>query len=382
MAVQIKTGGTPVYSLTSPPEQPTPQPPSELIAKKMQYGDRAVLVTVPFPDSIELIAEVLNEHLLTPDTTGEGTKTIYKKIDTDLKNWAKSVKAGETLVPVTSAWTGEKAKVVFDIQYDPDQPLNRARLTIFRKPTPDFGVWSVKYEFSASKAQAAGLVKLTSAFDDALPIVFEKMLPDFRVSRVDPAIDLIGASPIDLIAHVPKPGKRMVFVGAGGQPESVYLYELKKPLLKPPASISKNTRGPLRLKLYERRDYFRQLALDPPYGDCPVTRVEIEMRWKKHRPKLADLAKVKNAFAGRNVGYAAKLADEVPKPKDWLAFCLAAFGGGVATAQQKWQISSGLGYRKLYSSCPGDLINESCWDDWMAGLAITGLTAWIEAAAS
>lgn len=383
MAVKI-SHGTPVYSLTSPPEQPKPKPPSTLLGEAMSYGDRTILVTVPFPDTIELTADVLNQHLTNPDATGDGAKKIYKLLDDDLQKFAKSLKDGETLMsPKPDVYLGAKAKAVFDVAYDPDQPLNRARLTLARQPGVDYGSWSVRLEFSASKAQAAGLVKLIAAFEEALPLSFSKMLPDFRVSRVDPAIDLIGARPLDLIAHIENPGKRLVYVGKGGQPESLYLYEQKQPLKEPPASFTYNTRGPLRLKLYERRDYYRQLMLDPPYGDCPVTRVEVELRWKKkaQRPKLADLAGIKNAFDERRVAYAAKLADDIKAPKDWLSFCLAAFGGGVATAQHKWQLTSqGLGFRDTYQDCAGDLVNADRWAGWQDGIASTGLHTWIEAA--
>ena len=171
-------------------------------------------------------------------------------------------------------------------------------------------------------------------------------------------------------------------MGDDGQPESVYLFERKKPLQAPPASISYNTLGTLRLKLYERRGYLLQLKLDPPYGDCPVTRAEVELRWKKkqQRPRLADLGEIQNALAGRRVAYAAKLADDLKRPKDWIAFCLAAFGGGLATARQKWPVGAGLGHHTRYSDCEGDLVSPSRWDRWSDGLAYTGLDKWIKAA--
>ena len=153
-------------------------------------------------------------------------------------------------------------------------------------------------EFSPSKAGPAGLVKLIAALDHVLLLFdIDKVLADARVSRIDAAIDLIGANPIDLIAHIKKPGKRLVYVGAQGHPETFYLYERRKPLKNPPSSWSVKTTGPLRLKLYERRDYHRQLKLPPPYGPSPVTRAEVEMRWTKSRPLFSDLFSLKNGHA-------------------------------------------------------------------------------------
>ncbi|WP_439491332.1 hypothetical protein [Blastomonas fulva] len=381
MAVKISTGDK-VHSLTSPPEKPEPYPPSDLIAQSIEYGDRTILVTVPFPDTIAIIAEIKNEHLESPYSTGGGVKKIYSAIDADMKKFVENLKKETLADPKPKVTGGANPKAVFNIAYSETEPLQRAHLSLMRKQGQDFGIWSARLEFSVSKATPSGLMQLTSAFENALPLLFEKMLPDFRVSRIDPAIDLIGIRPIDVIARIEKPGKRLVYVGDNGEPESLYLYQKKQPLKKPPASMAKRTTGPLRLKLYERRDYFRQLMLDPPYGDCPVTRVEAELVWDSKRPMLSSLPKLSNPFAGTHVAYAAKLVTSHTKPKDWLAFCLAAFGSGVRTAQEKWPKGIGLNFRSTYSSCPGDLVHPDCWDQWQDGLAYTGLNKWIAAGGS
>lgn len=373
MAVKISTDPK-VYSLTSPPKQPVPYPHSELIAEEMVYGDRKILVTVPFPDTLELTANLLNEHMANPDTTGDSANKIAKALDQELLEWLANLKKEKPLVQ--PKWVTEGKRAEFALAYDPAQPLNKAKLFVVRKPGADFGSWSIKLEFSVSKAGPAGLVKLTSLMGDALPLNVAALLPDFRVSRVDVAIDLIGANPLDLIAHIQKPGKRQVFIGASGHPESIYLYETKKPLKAPPSSLSYNTKGPMRMKMYERRDYHRQLKLDPPYGDCPVTRIEFECRWRKGRPLIGGLAGIKNPIAGRRVAYAAKLAKTSSSAKDWVAFCLAAFGGGVGTALQKWKPSVGIAHYQRYLHCEGDLVNADNWAEWHKGISFTGLDAW------
>lgn len=277
MAVKLSSGGELGSSLTSPPEHPYPKPPPELIAKTVSYGDRDIIVTVPFPDSIVLITDVFNQHLKQPYATGKGAKWTYKEIDDDLKQWVQGFKTGDSYFdPAPKVIGGPKASAVFRIAYDENQPLNRARLSLSRVPGPDYGVWSARLEFSASKAGPSGLVKLMSRVDDALNLNFAALLATFRVSRIDPAIDLIGAEPLDVIAHVPNPGKRLVYIGDNGRPESMYLYEKKKPLEQPPQSMAYKTTGPLRLKLYERKAAFKQLLLTPPYGECPVTRIEYD----------------------------------------------------------------------------------------------------------
>ena len=75
MPVKVTTG-EPVYSLTSPPEQPEPYPPAELIAKVVEYDDRKIIVTVPVVDTIELIVDIINEMHGSPDTSYKSAKQI------------------------------------------------------------------------------------------------------------------------------------------------------------------------------------------------------------------------------------------------------------------------------------------------------------------
>ena len=382
VAIKISTGPK-VYSLTSPPSEPEPKPPKELLAKAMSYADRTILVTVPFPDSVELIGDVMNHHLHSPDDSGKSAKAKYKELDEETRSWVEGFKKGESFSQyLQKSTTGPKAYAIFRLPYDPVQPLNRAHLHLFRTPGTDYGAWTVKLSFSAIKAGADGLVKLISGADDPLGnINLLKMLPDMRVSRIDAAVDLIGANPLDLIAHVAKPGKRMVYVGNSGSPESLYLYERKKPLTGPPKSFSYKTLGPLRMKIYERRDYHRQLLLQPPYGDCPVTRIEIERRWKqkKQRPFLANIGTLPNFFQGRRVAYAPTVAasESSAYQAQWIQFCMAAFGAGVWPAQSRWNVGQGLSMRKRHDDCQGNLIDDSCWSGWLAGIDVSGLGKWV-----
>lgn len=378
MAVKLTSGAKALFPLTSPPPKPTPEPDKALIAKVVSYGDREIIVTIPFPDSIELVAGITNDILDVPDLSGKSAKLMYSELDLDIQ---QSLVEIAMILPsfVKGGVNLNKTKAEFFIQYDAVQPLNKGRLLLWRTKKDDFGSWSVRLEFSPAKAGAAGLQKLIEGIEAALPFLSSaKLLQSFRIARLDGAIDCIGASPLDLIAHVLKPGKRMVFVGDHGRPESVYFFERKEPLKKPPANLSVRTWGPQRLTLYERRDYHLQLLMQPPYGPCPVTRAEVTGRWTKNRPLLSQIASVPNLFVGRRVAYAAAVL--TGQPKRWRQFCLAAFGGGVEKSLWSWIPGSGLKFAKAYSKCPGDLIDALCWDRWLDGLNATGLTNWIKVA--
>lgn len=385
MAVKLTSGAKPVPSLTSPQPQPIPYPPEELIAEKVHYGDRDILVTVPFPDTIVLYTNILNYHLKQPYETG-GEKWICEELDKDLIQWVQGHFTGETYAPIAPSAKAElpNAFAAYVYKYDPDQPLWRADLLLKRKPLKGFsyGSWSVRLELSVSKAGPAGLAQLTSLIDENLPFQVDRLFGTMRVRRLDAAIDLIGAEPIDLIAHVKKPGKRMVFVGDNGRPESQYLYERRDWLTEPPKQLKTKTRGPLRLTLYERRSYFEQLALEPLWGACPYTRAEVQSTWTYKEPMLASLADLPNRFRDRRVAYApAVKASAVKKnPSGWLMFCLAALGGGAGSSQAKLGPGQGSKFRLAYDRASGDLISSSRWTGWEAGLAYTGLSDWVQRA--
>lgn len=375
MAVNIDTSPGPLFhSLTSPPPKPEPSPPADLIAKVIQFPDRELMITIPFPDTVELVTDVLNEHLDSPYEAGS-VKSIYVEIDKDVTEFVKGFKGGEShFSPSPYVQGGPKAGAIFKLGYDSDQPLNFARLELRRRIGPDFGIWSVRLEFSASKAGPAGLVQLIAQIENAVGFLrVDRLLETFKLSRVDAAVDCIGATPLDLIAHVPKPGKRVAYVGDNGVPETVYLYGRKKPLDAPPSKLSVKTRGPLRLTLYERRDHARQLCLPSPYGDCPVTRAEVSRRWTKHRPLLSEIAEIPNLFSDRRVAYAPPIGGGTSA---WQKFCMAAFGAGVDAASFSWLPGRGGKFRKLYLGCVGDLVDQDCWGRWNDGLVATGLTQW------
>lgn len=378
MAVQLTSGQKLVYPLTSPPAKPDPHPSSELIAKTVEYADRSIVVTIPFPDSIELITDVTNAMVLAPDTQGGSAKAIYNDIDADLKQHVEGLLNGAVFFspkPKITGLSGDKHKAVFSLAYQDEEPLHRAFLTLQRRAGPDYPIWSVRLEFSASKAGPDGLGKLASIMDDALPLSIPQVIAGFSISRVDVAVDCIGAEPIDLIARIKKQGKRLTYVGDNGRPETVYLYEKKPPLKGPPGKLGIKTTGPARLKLYERRAYLSQFSLPPTYGPCPVTRAEVQMRWTKGRPSLGKLLGLKNLYQDVSVAYAPPIRDN---SKSWRQFCLAAFGAGTSAAATAFFPGDGFAARKLYQSCTGDLIDKSCWERWKDGVAVCGLKEWVD----
>lgn len=376
----IKPGAPSLFPLTSPPKEPKPTPEKKILHKIVDCIDRKVWVSVPFPDHITLVADILNEHTITPDQSNKSSKQIYKNLDHEISEALKYIPyGGEGKTTLSSKKLGKYAQFKFSIRYDPKQPLHRAFLTLSRRPGEDFGLWSLKLEFNPSKARVPGLKRIMEQIEDTVAFLnFDALIAAFKIARLDAAIDCIGAHPIDLIAHIPKKGKRLMYSGHDGRPESILLYERKPPLGKPPSQLGVRTTGPLRLMLYERRSYHRQLKLTPPYGDCPVTRVEVTKRWNKGRPHLAALAEISNLFEGRRVAYAAILP--VINKARWHSFCQASVGLGPMATAEDWFMKGGLKYAKSYLECEGNLVDPTAWSEWQRGLEVTGFDAWVNAA--
>jgi hypothetical protein len=381
MPVKLHLPGAGLSSLTSPPGSPTPEPDETLFLPEnvRKYPYRKVYVSLPFPDSLELQWPLLNEHTAQPDISGKPAKVIYAELDQELSGYLKEV----TMADVDGVSIGKQYKTppnlstTFEINFTPGNPTDKAFYTVSRKVVDNLGVWSARLEFSARKAGPEGLARIEKAVNEVFSFRLHKMLPDMDVARLDVAVDMIGVEPLDLIGHVPKEGKRQVWIGDHGRPETVYFFEKKKPFQTPPKKVKVRTHGPQRLTLYERSAYEKQRGQPPSYGPAPVTRAEVSTRWTKKRPPLKSLATCPNRFAGRRVAYAATIN---LKPRPWLAFCMAAFGAGLEAPRRFWWKEGGAKLLADYRDCEGDLVNEDTWVGWQGGLKYTGLEAWIATA--
>jgi hypothetical protein len=381
LATKVTIGKPALFPLTSPPKQPSKKP-DEVVYSLKDYGDRQVWVSLPFPDSVELVCDLRPGHLAAKDASDKTLEVQFAELDKKLYDYIGGADVWpKPPHPVTLAKKSPvevNRSATFFIKYDPDQPLNRATFTLRRCLDEGHGRWTAKLEFSARTAGKAGLSRLIDGVSKIVALSLPKMLPDMRVARLDVAVDCIGVVPIDLIVRVPDPGKRMTYLGDSGVPESHYLFARKPPPKKPPKKKSVRTRGAQRLTLYERRDYLRQLGLKPEFGDAPITRVEVAKRWSKSRPKLSEIGIIKNMFVGRHVAYAA--AARTPSSMEWVRFCMAAFGAGVEKAMWLWLTRGGKVFATTYLKCKGDLVSPETWLAWGAGLKMTGLDGWVSLA--
>lgn len=148
VAVKLTSGGKSLFPLTSPPSKPIPAPEPTLIAKVVSYEDREIIVTVPFSDSIELVAGVTNDILLVPDISGKSAKQLYTELDQEIQDLL--VEVAQNLPPFISGKVNPNnpTQAKFYISYDDVQPLSKARVTLSRKKGVDYASWHIRCEFS------------------------------------------------------------------------------------------------------------------------------------------------------------------------------------------------------------------------------------------
>jgi hypothetical protein len=345
-----------------------------MVWKKISYPDREIIVSVPFPDKVSLIAEIQNEHLWHPSSAS--TKEVQQgKMNSDLIKWLESQKTETNEGTAPHVTLGAKPSATFKIPI-PGANHASAHLTVSRYPYPAGAKrWFMRVEFNPARLGAEGVVQLTAQISQCLLplIMFDKILPALRVSRVDVAVDCIGAQVIDLIVNIKKPGKRMIYVGEAGLPESVYFFGRKTAPSKH-VTMPLKTTGPVRLLVYDKRAECVQHNLPAPYGNAPVTRVEANRTWKQNRPLLSELGGIENIFETHRVAYAPKVGEY---RRDWKAYCRAAAGVGVSGAVSH---PRELKFRQWHLECAGDLVDAQCWPEWGRGLAMTGMDKLIELA--
>ena len=370
------------FPLTSPPKPPEPEPPSEWIAHILDLSDRKIWITWPFPDRIELVTDLTPELSISPDQSGKSAKVALGEFDHDLQDYLAHMPMtlGTVSLPDLYPPTAP-SKAVFSIYLNDEHSGPKARVEFTRRKAKEqnFHVWRLKLSFNPFKMGQSGMHAVSAALEDTVaPMLdLQKLKQAFHVTRLDIAIDCIGARPIDLIYSIPKAGKRMVFFSDEGLPESAYFFQHKPMPAEPPKSSNYKTVGPHRLTAYERSAMQRQFGRETTYGDCPVTRLEIVRKWKSQNPTLATLNEFKNPLKDYRVGYAA--ADDYVTSQRWRDFCYRSFVTGPVPPDGLILTDGDIPLQTRYKKFFGTVLKPDDWTGWPKGTSLTGLDEWAKA---
>ncbi len=370
MAIKIKIG-SPTYNK---PPAPDKQPSKTLYPTILKIGkEHQAWVSVPQPDKLHLIGDVLPEH--------------FAKTGFDIQNYGPSITealasglAGKVL------HTRMQGTVYRQVQVEISPGTSPAffQLEYATKGSP--AVHSLEIQLNPKNLGEEGIFNLLTILHSVTAPSWKvgAFLATARVKRLDIAVDLIGLSVPDLIITAADHGKSVHYYGADGVLETVYLHKPHKfdPDGKLPKKAMKHPLGDVLVMVYDKTREQISKGLAPPFGPAPVTRVEVtKQRFGSVQFQLPKLRTMNNPLAGLKVGLVRSAGP--PDSWMWLQYIEARRGGGPARAAHVLRLSPGEAstFEEHYAAHPSDVIKvKTAWKLWHVGIRETGLLYLIEAA--
>ena len=367
MPVQLNQAGQlGSFPLTSPLEEMKKNLNEDWIASVNYHGDRQIVVTVPFPDTIRLTGDLLNEDLVVSDQSGKSVFAIYQELDLSLLQFVATFPAD----PSNGIEAEKKTKYELNVLLkDGEDHLGWAMLK--RRKGKDFGIWSFALQFSPFKVGSERLPILIDRLQDAFCMIdVVKLISRLPVSRCDLAIDIYGLRPFDLVLSMNRAGKWCAWENKK-HCETLYLYAPKDHPKEKPKHGSYKAHGRLLARIYDRSAHAKWYKLPEPAGGIPVTRFEVPRTWKSHRPSLATLNNVRNMLAGLGAGFA--WPESLGTNKRWKRIHRARFPGRGKWSELGFPITEGIKLNQFYDDFAHDLISTGSWSGWSDGLSLTGI---------
>ena len=364
-------------SIITPPTTPDPTPDKTTYPDVIQATDRLIWRSLPLIDKLVLKGVLLPEHYLTPQGVGKAAAVYASMDEALLKYLEKPWLAGDGKHKPLKMSGKKRRSVLFEIKTGPRNTT--ATLRLYRDTTGEYPTWKYVFELNPRKLGPEGLAGYLLGVATILPDVMpERLLADARIRHIDVAVDLVGVMPGDLVAKVPKRGKTQTIRANDGTIETIYLFEKKWPPKVPPASSTYQTHGPTRLRLYDRKALKEDTAKSPPFGQTPITRVEVPKAWGDTlAPVLADLPHLPNILAKVQVQFIGNLPEI--SERSFNQFVAAWQGvGETAAAKLGWK-DQGKFVAALYAM-PSPIVEASVWQGWGAGIALLGLDKWVKLA--
>lgn len=354
------------FPLTSPVNALIDQLGEEWLGRHLQYGEREIATTIPFPDKIRVTGGVLMEDQIVPDLAQKTIKDAYTEFDFELLAFLATYPlSGFDGVKIDKLSKYHVSVLVSDV----DGHLAWAELK--RRRGPDYGIWSITIEFCPSKVGALRMGSMIAKLEDAFCMFdFVKLTSRLPVSRCDCAIDVYGATPTDLVFPLRGVGKTAIW-DRQGDVETVILFGEKAFPNSPPTHGSYRAHGPMIARIYDRSAYAKWHGLPAPAAGIPVTRFEVQRKWKSHRPSIGELSLVKNMITGTGAGFA--WPDHLRSNKRWRRIHEARWPIGRRWAETQAPIQPSILLNQLFDDFPPDLVDQDAWVDWPRGLSLTGL---------
>lgn len=364
-------GKGPSFPLTSPQKMESALPGEDWISKKLDYGNRVVAVTVPFPDKLSLVTDLFVDDHVTPDLSGKSVKQLYHELDEELSAFVHAFPASPQFGVSADKQTFYELKVRLKDDFGPLGWMN-----LKRRKGSEYGVWRVKIDFSPFRVGSGRMVGLFDRLDYALPMFdLVKLISRARVTRLDCAIDLYGVKLDDLVLRFAGTQKAMMWKQDDDY-QSLYLYEEKPYPAAPPKHGSAKPNGKQLVRIYDRNECAKWNGLPPLSSEVSITRFEVTKAWKSNWPQFDGIRMVKNMLKDRGAGFA--YPPELEDRRLWRRIHKARFPIGKKWKELCGPIGAAIQLNHLYDQFPRDLIAPSDWAQWSKGVHLTGLQQFIE----
>ena len=200
MSVQLnKHGAAKSFPITSPPKPYSLDNP-EWIASEINFTDRLVSVSYPFPDMIGVVAPLSEHTQMFPDQSEKSAIEKAIQFDQEIRSHLKAFPATEEVI-LSKAWPPQAPRIATIHLKSAERHL--AWIELERKEPEGIPSWRLKLQFNPRRLRYEGLVELADRFQDALFLVrLSGILREGRLYRLDVACDAIGVLPAELIVRV------------------------------------------------------------------------------------------------------------------------------------------------------------------------------------
>ncbi len=313
-----------------------------------QVQGKSVWVSVPFVDKISIIGSISDDHLWKWATDGSN-ETPVTRLTRRLATGAKFA------VTHTRLAGGSYAEVVVTVG---DGPVHFTA----KKAK---GAYRLRMELNPSRLGNDGMFDLIDSLKTVYKFNIGAFLQEAAITRLDVAVDIVGLHIAELLVSSEKQGKRVLYLGEGGALESVYVHRVSK--------SKKRSLPPLDVKLYDKVQ--ERLAFDdqPPFGQAPVTRMEVVTNYTSNKLAVAALPTCKNLISGRRVGHL--LTPAICNQWQWLSYADARRHGGPKWAADVFGYSqtSRDALEAAYQGHISDVVDPAeVWPYWSVGLELCG----------
>ncbi|MXO58556.1 hypothetical protein GRI89_03240 [Altererythrobacter salegens] len=369
MSVKLFPKGTvPSFPLTSPPK-PYGHNGKEWFAREINFTDRVIAITHPFPDMIDLVAPISEHTQCFPDLSEKPPLQKAQQLDQEIKTHLKAFPAVED-IKLRRIWpphSPERASICLESE---GQHLGFVEL--WRTNNEGFPSWSIRIEFNPRRLGVQGLERLRARFEMAFCMLnLGSIFREARMSRLDASVDVLGVLPIDLIVRVKGLAKMQDYRSRSGALETRLFFGEKLPSTKPTKPL-----GPLRLKIYDKVAECKASLKPAPFSAQRITRLEVSRTWKSHRPALVKILSVKNPFVGLEVACSGR--DDLVNSRLWHSIVEKACVYGIENVPIGKPVGQGVKLASIYRTIQPDILSSKTWESWETGCALTGLLDWVK----